>query len=95
MKRRDILPYTGNAQADQLLAKYMGPVVENVISRAVVSPKYQSLDNPTKELVMREILKEVRKETKPFAQAEDPARFAKIQYNRLSKNLRKIIERIE
>ena len=44
---------------------------------------------------MREILKEVRKETKPFAQAEDPARFAKIQYNRLSKNLRKIIERIE
>jgi hypothetical protein len=93
LKRRDILPYTGNAQADQLLAKYMGPVVENVVSRAVVSPKYQSLDNPTKELVMREILKEVRKETKPFAQAEDPARFAKIQYNRLSKNLRKIIER--
>jgi len=93
LKRRDVLPYTGNPQADQLLAKYMGPVVENVISRAVVSPKYQSFDNPTKELVMREILKEVRKETKPFAQAEDPARFAKIQYNRLSKNLRKIIER--
>jgi len=95
LKRRDVLPYTGNAQADQLLAKYMGPVVENVVSRAVISPKYQSLDNPTKELVMREILKEIRKETKPFAQAEDPQRFAKIQYNRLSKNIRKIIERIE
>jgi hypothetical protein len=95
LKRRDILPYTGNAQADQLLAKYMGPVVENVVSRAVISPKYQSLDNPNKELVMREILKEIRRETKPFAQAEDPERFAKIQYNRLSKNIRKIVERIE
>ena len=95
LKRRDVLPYTGNAQADQLLAKYMGPVVENAVSRAVISPKYQSLDNPTKELVMREILKEIRRETKPFAQAEDPQRFAKIQYNRLSKNIRKIIERIE
>ena len=73
----------------------MGPVAENLVSRVVVSPKYQSLNNPTKELVMREIFKEIRKETKPFAEAEDPARFAQIKYKRLSKNIRKIIERIK
>ena len=92
-KRRDILPYTGDQEADQLMSKYMGPVVENIITRIVISPTYQNLNNPTKELVMRKALEEIRKETKPFAEAEDPARFAKIKYNRLSKNLRKIIER--
>ena len=93
LRRRDILPYTGDKQADQLMSKYMGPVVENVVSRVVISPSYQKLSNPLKERVIREVLKEIRKETKPFAEAEDPRRFAQIKYNRLSKNLRKIIER--
>ncbi len=92
-KRRDILPYTGDKQADQLVSKYMGPVVENVISRLVVSPTYQNLNNPTKELVMRKALTEIRAEVKPFAEAEDPERFAKIKYNRLNKSIRKILER--
>lgn len=92
-KRRDILPYTGDKQADQIMSKYIGPVVENVISRLVISPTYQKLNNPTKELVMREALKEIRAEVKPFAEAEDPERFVKIKYNRLSKSMRKILER--
>jgi hypothetical protein len=92
-KRRDILPYTGDKQADQIMSKYMGPVVENVISRLVISPTYQKLNNPTKELVMREALKEIRAEVKTFAEAEDPERFVKIKYNRLSKSMRKILER--
>ena len=75
------------------MSKYMGPVVENVISRLVISPTYQKLNNPTKELVMREALKEIRAEVKPFAEAEDPERFVKIKYNRLSKSMRKILER--
>jgi len=95
LRRRDILPYTGDRIADQLLAKYMGPVAENIVSRIVVSPKYQSLNNPTKELVIREAFKEIREETKDFAEAEDQARFAQIKYKRLSKNIRKIIERIK
>jgi len=92
-KRRDILPYTGDRQADQLMSKHMGPIVENLITRLVISPSYQGLNNPTKELVMREALKEVRAESKPLAEAEDPERFARIKYNRLSKTIRKIIER--
>ena len=44
---------------------------------------------------MREALKEVRREIKPYAQAEDPQRFAQIQYNRLSRAMRKIIERAQ
>ena len=63
LRRRDILPYTGDKQADQLMSKYMGPVVENVVSRVVISPSYQKLSNPLKERVIREVLKEIRKET--------------------------------
>ena len=42
---------------------------------------------------MRDVLKEIKAEVKPLAEAEDPARFARIKYNRLSKSIRKIIER--
>jgi hypothetical protein len=92
-KRRDILPYTGDKQADQIMSSYMGPVVENLLTKVVVAPTYQKLNNPTKELVIRDVLKEIRAEVKPLAEAEDPARFAKIKYNRLSKTVRKILER--
>jgi len=92
LRRSDILPYTGDRIADQLLARFMGPVVENLVSRVVVSPSYQKLNNAKKELVLREVLKEIRKETKPFAEAKDKTRFAQIKYNKLSKNIRKIIE---
>ena len=92
LRRSDILPYTGDRIADQLLARFMGPVVENLVSRVVVSPSYQRLNNAKKELVLREVFKEIRKETKPFAEAKDKTRFAQIKYNKLSKNIRKIIE---
>tara|TARA_R100000664_G_C2730579_1_gene121232 strand:+ start:92 stop:1147 length:1056 start_codon:yes stop_codon:yes gene_type:complete len=92
LRRSDILPYTGDRIADQLLARFMGPVVENLVSRVVVSPSYQKLNNAKKELVLREVLKEIRKETKPFAEAKDKTRFTQIKYNKLSKNIRKIIE---
>ena len=87
------MPYTGDRQADQLLAKYMGKPVELLISELVVSDYYKNLNNPSKEAIMREALREIRAETKQFAEAEDPERFARISYNRLSKNFRKIIER--
>ena len=92
-KRRDILPYTGDRQADQLMSKYMGPVVENAITRIVLSPTYQQFDNETKDLYMREALKEARAIAKPLAEAEDPVRFAQITYNRLPKTLRRILEK--
>ena len=93
LKRRDVLPYTGDRQADQLLAKHMGQPVELLISELVVSDYYKNLNNPSKEAIMREVLREIRADAKKLAEAEDPKRFAKISYNRLSKNLRKIIER--
>tara|TARA_Y100000033_G_scaffold23944_1_gene22543 strand:- start:217 stop:3165 length:2949 start_codon:yes stop_codon:yes gene_type:complete len=94
-RRRDILPYSGDRTADQILARYMGPVVENVISTLVASPNYERLNNPTKEIILREALKQIRAETLDFAEAEDPERFAEVRYKRLNKSIRKLIESIE
>jgi len=94
-KRRDILPYSGDRIADQILAKYMGPVVENVISTLVASPNYERLNNPTREIILREALKQIRAETLDFAEAEDPERLAEVRYKRLNKSIRKLIESIE
>jgi hypothetical protein len=95
LRRRDILPYTGDRVADQIMAKYMGPIAEVALSTLVISPQYQRLNNPAKEIVMREVLKEIRKEATGAAQAEDPERFAKIKVNRLQKSIRRLIDRLK
>jgi hypothetical protein len=94
-RRRDILPYSGDRTADQILARYMGPVVEEAVSTLVASPNYERLNNPAKEIVLRELLKEIRAETLEFAQAEDPKRFAEVKYKRLNKAVRRLIERLK
>ena len=91
-KRRDILPYTGDKQADQIMAYYMGPFVEREVSNFVLSSGYQRLTNPEKELVMRKFLQKIRAQVKPIAEATDPARFAKIAYNRKAKVERKVLQ---
>ena len=88
-------PYSGDRTADQILARYMGPVVEEIVSTLVASPNYERLNNPAKEIVLRELLKEIRAETLEFAQAEDPKRFAEVKYKRLNKAVRRLIERLK
>lgn len=91
-KRRDILPYTGDQIADQLNAKYLGPVLEKVVSAVVQKDGYKKLSNPEKEIVMRGILKELRSTTKDYAVAENPQRFVKIYLDRLPRATRKLLK---
>jgi len=84
-KRRDILPYSGDRKIDNLVAKNLGPVVEDVVSDIVVSSKYQSLSNPKKEVMLRKVLKVLRAPARTRAMAEDPQRFLRLRINRLPK----------
>lgn len=91
-KRRDILPYTGDKIIDQANARYLGPLVENVVSILVESEEYQKLNNPAKELVMRDVLKDLRSTAKDYSVQENPERFVKVYVNRLPKATRKLLE---
>ena len=92
LKRRDILPYTGDRNADQLISKYMGPIVEERVSELVDSDVYKELSNSKKLLVIREVLKPIRKIAKDVAKLENPEMFIRLQYKRLPKSQRRVIE---
>ena len=92
LKRRDILPYTGDRNADQLISKYMGPIVEERVSELVESDVYKELSNPKKLLLIREVLKPIRKIARDVAKLEDPEMFIRLQYKRLPKSQRRVIE---
>jgi len=91
-KRIDILPYTGDRIVDQANARYLGPLVEKVVSALVDSEGYQKLNNPAKELVMREVLKDLRSTAKDYSVQENPKRFFNVYVNRLPKATRKLLE---
>ena len=73
----------------------MGPVVEEVLSILVAHPNYEKLNNPSKEIVMREALRQIRSDVTEIAEQEDPERFAKVKMNKLKKAIRRLIERLE
>ena len=91
-KRREILPYTGDPIVDQSNARYLGPLVETVVSSIVETEKYKKLRNPEKEILMRKVLTELRKTAKEYSVLENPARFIGIYLNRLPKAQRKLID---
>ena len=90
-KRRDILPYTGDRIIDQTNAKYLGPVVEKIVSAISQTDKYQKLNNIEKTAIMKGVLKELRATTKDYALAENPERFIRIYLGRLPKSTRKLL----
>lgn len=92
LKRRDILPYTGEKAADEAMAKYMGPIVETIMTPVISSEKYKKYGNRMKRLVVDEVLKELRREARKSAMREDPETFLRITFRRLKKNIRGIIE---
>lgn len=89
-KRRDILPYTGDKIIDEANAKYMGPMVEQIIGNLVQSEQYLSLNNEAKELYLRKVLKAINQEIKGPAMLENPERYAKVYLRRLPKYIRKL-----
>lgn len=92
LKRRDILPYTGDRNADQLISKYMGPIVEERVSDLVESDVYKEMSNPQKLFLMERVLRPIRKIATDVAKLEDPETFIKLSYKRLSKKQRRVME---
>ena len=92
-KMRDIQPYSGNRKADQIKARYMGPMVEEIIGSLVTNPEYEKLSNPRKEYLVRGALKEIRSTVNDYIkdQAIEPEVFLKVYFNRLPKYVKRLL----
>jgi gas vesicle protein len=93
-KRRDIIPYTGSQKADNILAKYMGRMIEYYVPGIVESEFYKQLNNPQKEIFLKEELKKMRSTARAYAYGENKELFDKIKFRRkLTRPERLLIER--
>jgi len=92
-KRRDILPYSGNAIVDQTRAKYMGKPVEIIIGALVESPIYKSKTNAEKDALLRKTLQEIRKSANDYIKANkiNEEAFQKAAFNRQPKYIKKLL----
>jgi hypothetical protein len=92
-KRRDILPYSGNAIVDQTRAKYMGKPVEIMVGALVESPMYKSKTNAEKDLLLRKTLQQIRKSANDYIKANkiNEEAFQKAAFNRQPKYMKKLL----
>jgi hypothetical protein len=93
--RREILPPTGDLVFDRLMAKHLGPLVENVLGAVVQSKKYQSItDNFAKAELVRQTLPKLRDLARAQAYAEDKTAQIRLKYSRLPRRQRALIESV-
>ena len=92
-KRRDILPYSGNAIVDQTRAEYMGKPVEIIVGALVESPIYKSKTNAEKDALLRKTLQEIRKSANDYIKANkiNEEAFQKAAFNRQPKYIKKLL----
>lgn len=92
-KRRDILPYSGNAIVDQTRARVMGKKVERDIGALVQSDFYKSKTNAEKEFMLRKVLKGIRSSANDYIKANkiNEEAFQKANFNRYPKYMKKVL----
>jgi hypothetical protein len=81
--RREIVGYSGDRNLDQLVNKYLGPLVEQVVGREVQTEGYKSLSNKGKRAYLdKVVMPKVRAEARRLAKEEDPMLFLKQRYRK-------------
>ena len=92
-KRRDILPYSGNAVVDQTRAKYLGPYVEKFIPVIIQSEQYQSASNQVKSAILRKTLTKLRSAANDYIKENriNEEQFAKAAFNRQPKYIKALL----
>ena len=88
----EIKPATGEPKADRLIARFMGPLVEQRLGPVVKSARYLALTDKRKGEILRRALGVVRKAAIARAKVEDPELFQKLRVERLPGRLSAAIE---
>lgn len=92
--RQEILPSTGDPEADRLVAKHMGPIAEHLLGRVVQTPGFQRQSDAVKGEVLRRSLSAARQRAFTAARQEAPRLFQRIRLERLPGRQREVLEEI-
>jgi hypothetical protein len=92
--RPEILPSTGDPEADRLIAQKMGPIAERLLGRVVEAPGFQRLPDSVKAEALRQGLARVRQAARQQAEAENPRLFQQLRLQRLPRRQRAVLEEL-
>jgi hypothetical protein len=79
---REILSSTGNREADRLMAKNLGPLIETSLVRYIKSEPYQRLSDVQKGALLRRYMIKLRAVAKRRSIGENPALFRQLAKER-------------
>lgn len=89
---REILPSQGHPEADQAMAKFMGPIVEHGIGALVQTPGYQAMTYSQQSAILTEALKRVRAmSSTPSKKTLRPEVVLELYLKTLPKHIRRLI----
>jgi len=90
----EIMPSSGNAEADRLMAKHLGVLIEDRLSRHIASSAYQRKSTFQKAEDLRQELIELRAIAKRRATSENRKLFKELKYQRKPKRQRRALEEL-
>lgn len=90
--RGEISPSTGNPEADRLINKHLGPMVEQVASAFVETDFYQDATNEVKGGLLREVMLGLRHQAVNAARQENPELMLKIHLEGIPRRRRQMLE---
>ena len=90
--RGEIAPSTGTPEADRLINKHLGPMVEQVASAFVETDFYQEATNEVKGGLLREIVLGLRHQAINAAKQENPGLMQKIHIEGIPRRRRQMLE---
>ena len=90
--RGEISPSTGTPEADRLVNKHLGPLVENIASAFIGTDFYQEATNEVKGGLLREIMLGLRHQAMGFARQENPELMGRIHLEGIPRRRKLMIE---
>ena len=90
---REILPSTGNPEADNLIARYMGIASQKAILPILKTEEYKKQDDRVKGLLLKELLKEARGVARERAEEENPELFTMIKLEKIPRREKLVIQK--
>ena len=91
-QRNEILPSTGNPEADNLIAKHMGPLTEVRLVPFVESERYRRMTDAEKMDALAKRLRPIRMIARARARAEDRQLFREVKEERVPGRRRLLLE---
>ncbi len=86
-----LYPKTGDPEADRMIVKNMGPVIEKIVPK-ILNKQYEKFEDPLKKIILSELFREVKQQARMKVAKENPEMYQKIIREGLGEDINDLME---